>query len=127
MNIDKINKLADFIEAQDADDLGFDMRYWNPVLAGSHGCGTVACIAGWTCAMERPDLSYWSWGGTPAAEILGLDDPMAHELFTPCSGSLPSGLEYKHIKPPHAVRVLRNLAETGEVDWSVAFATPITE
>lgn len=88
-------------------------------------CGTVSCIAGWTCLVAgglndadslREIEATQSVYAIPrrAAEILGIDFETRYDLFTP-HGAGP----WASITPAHAVAVLRHLAETGVVDWSV--------
>lgn len=104
-------------------------------------CGTVACIAGWTCLMELEDKidvilesgnnSDYSNPGTSmfvaiadiqgnniqerARQILGLDVTDACNLFDP----RPNNTNLSNITASEAVLVLRHLAKTGEVDWSI--------
>lgn len=121
MNKDNILKVADAIEQHSIPGLGFNMRKYfcptdvdhNPDLSG-HTCGTTACIAGWAIAVRD--------GGNPtdfngpwlydAAEFMGLwkDEQATKDLMLETNNT---------ITPAHAVAVLRHLAETGEVDWSV--------
>lgn len=121
MNKEKILAVADAIERHAIDDLGFNMTTY---LAddslyedtSGHNCGTVGCIAGWANALEygvkgmlefaHPDFFL------KGAMILDLDQRTATLLFT------PSPLRFDNIKATEAVRVMRRLVETGEVDWS---------
>jgi hypothetical protein len=73
----------------------FNMRHWH--------CGTCACIGGHAEAMF----------GHPDA--LELDSDQEDELFYPSNPPL----KYDEIQPADAAKVLRHLAETGEVDWSI--------
>lgn len=93
-----------------------------PDMSG-HGCGTVACIAGTACALMHPRTRAHTlvkkssgWELCPfdeAGEYLGLSMEDAEDLF------IPGNEDINSITPAHAVAVLRHLAETGEVDWSV--------
>jgi len=136
MNVENILKVADAIEARSIAWLGFNVRSWyadrNDGLSGieykdqsGHKCGTVACIAGWATAVEIGEtvlteefeairlrgkqLVNLPLVSTPE-EFLGIDEDQANDLFY--------GAE-DDTKPEKAVRVLRNLAETGVVDWTV--------
>ena len=118
MNEENILKVADAIERHSIPDLGFNMellrgaadeRY--PDLSG-HNCGTVACIAGWALAVAGKD-----GGFEAAAEFFGFKDQEEEEsydfpLFFP-------GSPHYGTTSSQAVAVLRHLAETGEVDWSI--------
>ena len=115
MNVENILKVADAIEQHSIPDLGFNMSVWKEAASpwrrdmSGHNCRTVACIAGWTVALFPDD---------DAADALGMDDDRADLLFYPrgwINGSaFPSS---------RAVAVLRHLAATGEVDWSITLST----
>ena len=116
MNVENILKVAEAIEQHSIADLGFNMSIvTGPVRPdrldmSGHNCGTVACIAGWTNAVFKNASPH-----TPAAAgYLGLEADQADELFC------PEGWMDGDIKPEQAVRTLRHLAVSGEVDWSVA-------
>jgi len=105
MNKERILKLADVIENAPHQPIpprgtpkrklaGFNMSNWH--------CGTVGCIAGWAREIfgEGPydalDLEFWQ------ADALYVPHGPTHD-----------------IQPHHAAAVLRHLAETGKVDWTV--------
>jgi hypothetical protein len=131
MNVDRILRVADAIEKHEIKDLGFNMGSYYSMLEedkSGYGCGTTACIGGWAMALaypgnylERP----WSRdkSGAPvftneaAAEWLGLDDERATELM------LQDGVIID-ATAAEAVRTLRHLAATGEVNWNLPEATP---
>lgn len=118
MNVERINALADLIEAQPhSEEKGFHM---NHVV---HGCGTPSCIAGWAEWENegRPASLTFSGEGflENAAKYLGIGEYdydnkklKATKLFYP-------GKTYYYSTPAHAAKVLRHLAATGEVDWSI--------
>lgn len=115
VNAENILKVADAIEQHSIPDLGFNMGVVhgnaNPGLRdlSGHNCGTVACIAGWTHQVFKT-------GGhtiSPAGYVLGLNEQESEALF------LPEGWADDEIGPQQAVRTLRHLAATGEVDWTV--------
>jgi hypothetical protein len=120
VNKDNILAVADAIEKHSIPDLGFNMALLNGEgsadLSG-HECGTVACIAGWTCAVAKIAPSFEG-----AREFLGLERKQSSvsdyhngNLFFPDLKS-----DHWDATPSQAVAVLRHLAETGIVDWSVA-------
>lgn len=104
-------------------------------------CGSPACIAGWTVALEICDwkvkdaavFDLWTFSGRQlgeeelfhtdwihgeAARILELGEAEAQELFAPKHfWSLGHNLG-----PGRSARVLRHLAETRTVDWFVAIS-----
>lgn len=124
MNKERILEIADLIEAGH-EGMVFDMSTYGH----RHPCGTAACIAGWTVARfgktgraknidpRRPladkyNVKIW------AAKVLGLDADTRFSLFMP--NTYKDRVRVFDITASHAVRTLRHLAETGEVDW---FAT----
>lgn len=135
MNKDKILAVADAIEklavnGNPIPGLGFNMAGWAAEVdeegpqfidRSKHGCGTTACIAGWTVALEArvTPAKLMNIGNIEIAEmaeqILGLDSYTATALFY--SYGRNRNLEMEEITPEEAVAVLRNLAETGDVDW----------
>jgi hypothetical protein len=111
MNTERILKLADVIEAQPHTDIEAESGF--TMLSYSHVCGTPACIAGWAYWLEtgkairvEQDVS------VEAGALLDLGPSKQNQLFMP-------DFSWSGITPPHAAAVLRNLAATGEVDWSV--------
>lgn len=107
MNVERIQELAAAIEnaehvahpsyAKDEAMTGFNMAEWH--------CGTVGCIGGWAEYLFADE----------ARESLGITLRMASDLFWPDDVG-----PYVEITPLQAAAVLRNLAATGEVDWSVS-------
>jgi hypothetical protein len=142
MNKERILQLADFIENGKAveADLGFNMTdFWEPQAhalsedKSGHDCGTVACIAG-----HALFLTGKATVGKPktvpsvaieAARWLGLEDmgemnEVADQLFYGWSpgDQYVRGLyavDMSRVTPADAAKVLRNLAETGKVDWTI--------
>lgn len=132
VNAENILKVADAIERHTISWLGFNMRSWYadekngtgyPDQSG-HKCGTVACVAGWATVVElgeeaakaafdaaRPDRKLITMDLLSSPEeFLGINDEQAEALFYGADSD--EG-------PDQAVRTLRHLAETGEVDWSI--------
>lgn len=123
MNKENILAVADAIENLSISGLKFDMC----VSFYAENCQTVACIAGWAFVLEHGgvekarkmglyDVSY------QAASWLGIDHTQQMELFRFHGRSIPEldGLDLGDVTSEQAVKVLRHLAESGEVDWSVA-------
>lgn len=109
MNEERILKLADYIEqlppqsfcmalfaAEAADNLedAMELDLVDALKVDpEHPCGTVGCIAGWTCILFRQEAEQIIEGLYPnqpsfrfaysdvAAEVLGLDRDTAHDLF----------------------------------------------
>lgn len=126
MDKERILHLADVIE-KGSDQLGFNMAFYeyltsNPDLDMSgHKCGTVACIAGWAVHTFPPDDRYaTAW--TAARDQLGLTTFQADQLFEPSVDAA-----YEKATPEIAAKVLRHLAETGEVEWERFVAEPSDE
>lgn len=130
MNKENILLVADAIEKHSIEGLGFNMgdfiSHRHDDLSG-HDCGTTACIAGWAASIAKEftngeQLYSFHFGtsirGT-AARFLGLTDAdIVYKLFTPDQTDLGKPSPYT-ADSAKAVRVLRHLAATGEVDWSV--------
>jgi hypothetical protein len=126
MNKERILELADVIERHAIPDLGFNMvtygsRADTPLYQDidGHSCGTVGCIAGWAYVYfggkDLHDLVRSHHVSGIAAHHLGLDWEQEHDLFRPEGYS-----EAPEMYPPaKAVAVLRNLAETGTVNWEL--------
>ena len=119
MNKERILEIADLIETGH-ERMVFDME----VFGDEHPCGTAACIAGWAVARfgenddaeeidHRRPLGDAVFDG--AQSVLGLSFPEAHQLFAP--NERRDGVSMSDVTASHAVRTLRHLAETGEVDW----------
>lgn len=124
MNVDNMLRLADYLETVPPEE--FAMFEW--------GCGTTACIGGHAERLfERPEN---------LAEVLGFPDtgpPYLHgilsQLFYPDTLNCPElrdDVLYNHlwgrmesdpgptITPKQAARVVRHLANTGVVDWTLS-------
>jgi hypothetical protein len=128
MNKENILKVADAIEnATLTKDhgIGFNMAYFfessGHLEDHTHQeCGTTACIAGWAslisekevAARDDPDVME-----DVAMEYLGLSNMQAVDLFYARCVRKPMA----DITQAEAVRVLRHLAETGKVDWSIIY------
>lgn len=130
MNVENILKVADAIEQHSVPGLAFHLDYTyervtetginkSPdVKRMGKGCNAVACIIGWTNSVipSGAPLS----DGHAAGRTLGFEDwPKAAKLFYPDDEFDWPNLSYGKVTPEQAVRVLRHLAATGEVDWSL--------
>ena len=111
MNIENIEKLASVIENQP------DVKYGEKegfCMAGSqHPCGSPACIEGWSWEIlddgtdNALEISY-----SNASRLMSPDNANANYMVTDPENP-------KFITAKRAAKVLRNLAETGEVNWSI--------
>lgn len=135
---DRVHALADLVDAEHAvirsvkHPVKFDMTDWirKPVVEKNrNSCGTSACIAG-LCQLAYDeefsiDRDRWLDFDHSAMEFashwLGLTDRQATCLF--CGDSLyrgdPNAYLYA-ITRPVASAMLRNYAETGEMNWMAA-------
>lgn len=118
MNVENILKVADAIEQHSIPGLGFNMLDWRGPAdrvvcdKSGHNCGTVACIGGWTEAIFPKDEH---GRAVPAGETLDLDEDQRGRLFFMYGTRRSLG----SVKSDHAVRTLRHLAATGEVNWDL--------
>lgn len=133
VNRENVLRVADAIENHSIKWLGFNMQSYAASASRFapdklNGCGTVACLAGWTKAVlgnVRTERGLLAWErrvsrkdrgvAKDTAPLLGLDDDDASDLFHP-----DGWWQHENQTPAQAVAVLRHLAETGEVDWSIA-------
>jgi hypothetical protein len=127
VNAENALKVADAIEKRAVPHLGFNMNYLLKEADGHFAkdglnvgdCKTVACIAGWANVLggkrERATFTF-------AENYLGLRPEQHDQLFYASNHpDADEGDEYgplTEITPEQAVRTLRHLAETGEVDWT---------
>ena len=143
MNVENINKLADTLEEvheknQELFDMGnWGDEMWKEVLRNMRTalkpvevegialddkiehCGTSGCIAGWAVLLLGDGPPGNREMSNYAADLLGLDDDrVAGNLFTPGSDQL-GGMSYGDITAGMAAEVLRDLAMTGEANWSL--------
>lgn len=122
MNTDRILTLARAIDnnvaVYEGQLVDFNMDEWITPMEDVEGrrapkCGTAACIGGHAEILFNPS----NIGGfvDNAAELLGLDHDTADALFFPVYYKR----RWDRITRAKAARVLRHLAKTGNVDWSV--------
>lgn len=125
INVENILRVADAIEQHSIPDLGFNMGVFRSkadptdpsgVDLTGHNCGTVACIAGWAEAV------YVREGGDPdryrsSSWYFGIEDDRTSERLITPPGWRTNPSQFT---PERAVAVLRHLAATGEVDWTIS-------
>lgn len=127
MNVERILQVANAIEQRSVDGLGFNMNYFKTHI---NGCGTVACIAGWACAIADEPLNSFNEAGIwlgfaetieEADALWRLRNSILDQLFF--ASNHPDNINYisalATIPAEQAGRTLRHLAKTGEVDWTV--------
>lgn len=131
VNRENVMRLAQAFATQelatrDVGRIGYNQEHWESQLSDWSGneCGTTACVAGWAIHVLAPerlgDAKYGVGYGVVAQELLGLDVRQKQQLF--CAGANPNGFrkgDRKHSTCTVAA-VLKNLAETGVVDWEKA-------
>ena len=120
-NIEKINQLADRIEECEEVEISehtMDMELSFSMNFHSYSCGYPACIAGHLEVMQGRKYGT----SLDVARDLGISVRQADELSCPAY----SHASFSHIRgqrgfitKDHAVAVLRNLRDTGEVDWQI--------
>lgn len=108
LRVDRILMLADEIE-RPTKGMGFNMEFWMPTETS---CGTACCIGGHANLMFGGPVN-GSFDVT--GDLLGLTKEQTVNLFTPYGWHFERKLNDR----PRAARVLRHLASTGKVDWSV--------
>lgn len=137
MNVERILAVADAIEQHTIPWLGFNMSNYKAVDLvdhTGHDCGTTACIAGWANAIRlslkatEPARAGWS-EHDGAADWLGIyednwpSDSISDQLFYarnhPDYQASDTKTCWDKISADQAVRTLRHLAATGNVDWTV--------
>ena len=128
MNKERILELADYVEGLDhvesfyvTENVDFSARE-NPnphQTRPFHMDHCKQCLigqAGVLFASSLPATQYWS--SLYAEEVLGLDTLISQQLFFPALHGIESpGNMLGHITPKSAAVVLRNLVETGRVEW----------
>lgn len=116
----KLLELADFVEKSQT----FDMENW-PIEAH---CGTACCIGGhadllFNVPRPNPNESRFY----PVIKALGITAAQAEELFYMKSLDVDGAWGYEVygglVTPTMATRVIRHLAVTGTVDWSLVLAS----
>jgi len=127
MNKERLHQLADHLEKQ-IRDVNFGMAVYWFVEPTPNYCGSPACIAGYAvhlfgdpAKIKAISGTYFrvgvykgiqSWTFAYAKELLGLDDEMARDLFTPIDG-----INSTDISKRDAAKSLRALADRGTFCW----------
>ena len=127
MNKERVLKLADDLEADEKfvfdmgsfvdklDDPAWYAKYAPAENIPENHCGTACCIAGYVSLVYVDPLTK-SWVMAEVAQTyLGLTGEQASELFEVESDDV----DLTDITRTQAVATLRNLAETGEVNWDL--------
>ena len=147
MNVERINHLADDLDkVQAINPNGFNLSVWGYGMLRNipafdsiedltvstddriEQCGTAGCIAGWTALLygnllnsEQPSIF--------ARGYLALNEYEAHDLFAPTEYDKDESDDYNsnrviyaQINAGMAAKVLRHLANTGDVDWNQAYS-----
>ena len=147
MNVERINQLADDLDkVQAVNSTQFSMSYWGYHMFRDIGafdsnetptistddlieqCETAGCLAGWaTLLYGTPNDSMHPNGF--AERHLELNENEAHDLFTPeehdeddSDDNNANRVIYAQINAGMAAKVLRHLANTGDVDWNQAYS-----
>ena len=127
MNIERLNIIAEWLEAGAPHKNGVVGFYMPVFFREDNECGTIACIGG--CAVqwwgdEKLLKDYWKHKEKEnVANLLRLDVDTANALFYPDSypedrdGKGPLLNRLEEVTPAWAARCIRKLMETGEVDW----------
>ena len=125
MNRETIRRLANRIEACDEVTLVAHHHAMGPsftMAAKVYGCGAPACMVGHCNEMQGRQPTV---GAGLLADELGIPHEQVYELCMPQHDTAryerrPG--EHGFITKKRAVAVLRNLADTGKVDWSILAA-----
>ena len=101
---------------------GFDMGWW---LTQKKECGTVGCIAGWTCVLYgKPQYngpnSMDNKNNVDATKLLGLTWQEADKLFTP-------DRDTEKCTPEQAAEVLEDVADGTDIEYARAKRFPVYE
>jgi len=125
LNKERLTEVALWLEAG-APERKFNMnRFLNTdeTTPLSNWCGTECCIAGYVVTRFAPeDVVMAEKNGSAdhlAGELLDLEPEMADQLFYPKDSHSRQIEDWSAITPEQAGVVVRNLVETGEVDWEI--------
>lgn len=109
-----------------AEDAGLSQDEKALEILSEDGCGTVACIGGSASHIASEDINLdggydeimdWIMDGVPSSS-----QPEASELFEPDfehASWLAAHGSKNHITRDRAIRVLENLRNTGDLDWTI--------
>lgn len=123
MNTEAVLRVAEAIENGTIPGVGFNMKFWSG--EGSYAqdrlgrkCDCAACIGGTTELLFRDVWPREIDGAVGVSSIFGISCAMAIELCYPEQDGNSNAAAYD-ATPQQAGQVLRHLAATGVVDWSV--------
>lgn len=122
VNVENILKVAEYLDDL-PDPSQFSMNYYQwfncSILAqNGHACGAPACIAGYACYVHNRE-AFFEEAHSNACELFGLSFGDGNELFTPTDHNGRARLRHYEINNKQAAQLLRHLATTGSVDWSI--------
>ena len=123
-----VGKISGFNLGEVIEPAEYSHAVQNDGSAVRHSCGTVCCIAGAIVQFElqerfgeMADVTEEVYGSPictnrsvldTAAELVGIREKnVAYNLFVP-------GVALGRVTPAQAAKVVRNLIETGEVNWN---------
>ena len=128
MNSENLLRVADAIEKHEIAWLGFNMVEYaddeGHFDRSGHNCGTTACIAGWSVAVQNnistaAELLSYKDILSAAQHFLGLSRVESNTLFMGYYAP-------RDVTPPQdAVRTLRYAAKHHVINWYAANAEPV--
>lgn len=125
MNKERLTEVALWLEAG-APERKFNMNRLLDIsftTDTTNWCGTECCIAGYVVTRFAPeDVVMVEKNGSAdhlAGELLDLEPEMADQLFYPKDSHSRQIEDWSAITPEQAGVVVRNLVETGDVDWEI--------
>ena len=132
LNIEAINELADRIEAcSQVAHYAHEPEMGNSfsMMADTYECGAPACLMGHNQELHNRNAANGSTRNM--ANDLGITRDQAIDLCVPkyqyANYRQDDRGKPGHITTAHAIAVLRNLVNTGEVDWRIgAYQPPLT-
>lgn len=119
-NVENILRVADYLDDL-PDPSAFSMFFfqWPSMGEAMHPCGTPSCIAGYACHVHG--IVRHGYDTMEAAQMLfGLSEENARLLFLPEEDRDGRNFVNRfNINNTQAAQLLRHLATTGLVDWSI--------
>lgn len=122
-NLHLFDPVLAWLDDYDPTRLGFHMGYIrisNGEDVFKNHCGTVCCIAGALCELNKIPVGPQDYETDVAAELLGLTEEQVDALFfarAELCGDLHPSSELENITPAEAARTIRHFIATGEVVW----------
>lgn len=125
MNKERLTQVAEWLEAG-APERRFNMNRLLDISFATdttNWCGTECCIAGYVVTRFAPEdvvmMEQNSNADYFAGELLDLEPEKADQLFYPKDSHARQLEDWSAITPQQAATVVRNLVETGDVDWEI--------